>query len=1150
MKGQRGLRGRRHALTALTLAAAGAVHAAGTTTSHTALAVSPAAPYVNQSVTLTATVTPTGATGTITFKDGTTTVASCPGTLNAGGVATCTTSFSTAGAHNLKANYGGDATYAASSSNVNTTVAGQNTSTTTLTSNLATAKVGKTVKFTAAVTSSGSGVTPTGTINVLDGSTVVCTATLSAGSASCNGVFGTVGTHTVTAQYLGDAGNTGSTSTGVAESITIGSTTSALTSSANPSPVNTPLTLTSTVSGYNLGGNVQFKDNGTNVGSPVAVDGSGKASLAITPAKAGAHIYTAKYANDTNNATSSAQGNVNIAGVTSTTSLSASTDHVATNGAVTFTATIAGTSPTGAVTFRDGATTLGSANLVSGVATVSPTFAANGLHSVVASYAGDATNAPSTSVAAVVQVSADGSTKPAAAALQWNYEYDAQGNLTKVTDANSAVTQQAHDSLSRTTTVTQPVPASGQAAPQIGMTYDLRDQPATVVDPRSTLTTPIVTSYTTDGLGNTTQQQSPDSGTTTRTFYDNGLLHTSQDARGRTATLTYDELDRVKSISYPTGTGTVYTYDQGAYAKGHLSLVTDESGSTSFTYDGFSRVATKTQSVTAQSVTKNFTVGYTWGQSGTAAGKLQSITYPSGAQVQYGFDATGRVNSVSVTGADGTVTQVLTGLNYTANGQPQSWVWGDGTLYQRGYDGYGRLASYPLGNAAGTGTSAGVTRTLSFDAAGRIVGYSHSAPGKGGTAPVDQLFGYDGLDRLTSATGNTPYGYAYDATGNRTQQVVNGTAYSLTPSATSNRYASIQSAAGNYSPTYWDNGALKTDNQGSYAYSDRGRLQASTIGGNSFNYLYNAFEQRVVKYGPSAFIPTGTAYYAYDEAGHLLGEYDASAQAAYETAYLGDMPVAVLKPNGTATSVAFAYADHLSTVRVIARSTDQAIVWSWGSNEPFGKTQANANPNGLGAYAYNPRFPGQVADAESGWFYNWQRDYNPALGRYAQSDPVGLNGGINTYAYVYGQPLSHYDPNGEGAYGQALGGQIGAWVGGALGIESGPLDAAAVLAGRYLGGMAGSALEDWMFAKPAYVNDPQANAEWKAYKDKYAEPPPPNLDKCELLKWKLKREEDLLKARQAWDAKWGNHHPDAIEQSNKAVANAKQRLKDAGCECP
>jgi RHS repeat-associated protein len=129
--------------------------------------------------------------------------------------------------------------------------------------------------------------------------------------------------------------------------------------------------------------------------------------------------------------------------------------------------------------------------------------------------------------------------------------------------------------------------------------------------------------------------------------------------------------------------------------------------------------------------------------------------------------------------------------------------------------------------------------------------------------------------------------------------------------------------------------------------------------------------------------------------------------------YLGDQPVAVLTPGASnATAVAYIYADHLNTARVIARSSDHAIVWSWGSNEPFGQTQANANPNGLGAFTYNPRFPGQVADVESGWFYNWHRDYNPALGRYVQNDPIGLGGGINTYAYVGGNPISNVDPSG------------------------------------------------------------------------------------------------------------------------------------------
>lgn len=86
--------------------------------------------------------------------------------------------------------------------------------------------------------------------------------------------------------------------------------------------------------------------------------------------------------------------------------------------------------------------------------------------------------------------------------------------------------------------------------------------------------------------------------------------------------------------------------------------------------------------------------------------------------------------------------------------------------------------------------------------------------------------------------------------------------------------------------------------------------------------------------------------------------------------------------------------------------------WSWEHSEPFGDYAADENPAGAGLFAFNLRFPGQYFDAETGLHYNYFRDYDPSIGRYVQSDPIGLTGGLSTYAYVDGNPLSSADPTG------------------------------------------------------------------------------------------------------------------------------------------
>src|SRR5215469_4198883 len=151
-----------------------------------------------------------------------------------------------------------------------------------------------------------------------------------------------------------------------------------------------------------------------------------------------------------------------------------------------------------------------------------------------------------------------------------------------------------------------------------------------------------------------------------------------------------------------------------------------------------------------------------------------------------------------------------------------------------------------------------------------------------------------------------------------------------------------------------------------------------------------------------------TTYYIYDESGHVIGEYDASGNPIQEHVYLGDRPVAVVQTgavNGQQSSTLdYVTADQLNTPRDIMDS-GQNVVWNWPS-DPFG----NGQPTG--SLTYNLRFPGQYYDAETGHNYNYLRDYDPSTGRYTESDPIGLKAGVNTYAYVQGNPLRGIDEYG------------------------------------------------------------------------------------------------------------------------------------------
>jgi hypothetical protein len=149
-----------------------------------------------------------------------------------------------------------------------------------------------------------------------------------------------------------------------------------------------------------------------------------------------------------------------------------------------------------------------------------------------------------------------------------------------------------------------------------------------------------------------------------------------------------------------------------------------------------------------------------------------------------------------------------------------------------------------------------------------------------------------------------------------------------------------------------------------YGYDHAGRRTTATINGQSWQYAYNGLGQRVRKSGP-----TGTTLYAYDEAGHLTGEYDGSGQLIQETVWLGDEPVATLRhPAGTTSGPATPYhvhADHLGTPRRITRPCDNKVMWQWES-EPFGNTLPEQNPQGQGSFDYIQWSNGPLASSP-GW---------------------------------------------------------------------------------------------------------------------------------------------------------------------------------------
>lgn len=582
--------------------------------------------------------------------------------------------------------------------------------------------------------------------------------------------------------------------------------------------------------------------------------------------------------------------------------------------------------------------------------------------------------------------------------------YDDNGNRVRQNDGLNVRTEQEYDPLNRLKKTIQDALGSdpGTASATTLYAYDTRDNLTQVTDPDL-----LNTVYTYDGLNNLTALDSPDTGHTGYAYDAAGNRISQTDNRSVTSTYTYDRLNRLTAIAYPTTSLNVtYAYDQpdattgcsGSYPQGRLTRMTDVTGSTTYCYDRRGNVTKKTQVTNGTTLVTEYSY--------TVADRLSIMNYPSGAWASYTRDAVGRISYATWganIGAKGVV--LINSATYLPFGPLKTLTFGNGRTLTKNYD-----LDYAINSISGTPAGAFTLDIVEVDVMGNIKKVS----GTMNPTTPDRAYGYDALYRLTtSQTGATPpsplESYTYNKTGDRQSASLNGgpaSTYLYTDAGTHHL-----TSVGGVARTYDNNGNTLTGTSTglTLTYDDRNRLASMVNGSTSATYGITGRGERVRKTVTVSGTPT-TTLFGYDEGGHLAGEYSGAGVVQAEYIYLDSTPVGVFK-GGT---LYYIETDHLGTPRQVVKPATNTVVWNWDFlQNTFGNSAPNQDPDGDSVqFVLGMRFPGQYFDVETGLDYNYLRDYDSHVGRYLESDPIGLAGGIHTYAYALGNPIALMDQMG------------------------------------------------------------------------------------------------------------------------------------------
>jgi len=539
--------------------------------------------------------------------------------------------------------------------------------------------------------------------------------------------------------------------------------------------------------------------------------------------------------------------------------------------------------------------------------------------------------------------------------------------------------------------------------------YDTQGNIITVIDERG-----VTTNYEYNVFSEKTLENSPSTGISRYKYDSAGNIVNQTKQNGIVIKYIYDSLNRVlKTIYNKNGLDKKiikYVYDNCKYGVGKVCKVSTPDNTIWYEYDIFgntSKVKVKLDGEYIAQVSK-----YKYNN----LNKLSEMTYPSKLKVIYQYDDLGNVINVKAK-FDKKTYNIANNIEYfPASTNLTKLTFGNGLTSSFNYDLFsGKLISVKTPQLE--------SFEYNYDDDQNITSIINP-----NNSQLNKYFKYDSFNRLIfeEQSENITY-FGYDEVGNRlnkttiSNEKVRSKDYSY--DSQSNKLLKIN----RQELIYDENGNIKEDKNGErrFNYDVTNRLIAFYKNGSlKTEYKYNHFGQRIRKtlrrkldtnddhkslifnYSPSGWLMSEDGRNENNKKGFVRDYiwFNGSPLAQVETKFSKSGKV-------KSQRIYYLHTDNLLTPRM-ATDNQKSIVWSWFS-DAFGVEKPNNDPDSDGEKVkIRLRFPGQYYDNESKLHYNYYRDYDPSLGRYIQSDPMGLGGGINTYTYVSGNPVMFADPLG------------------------------------------------------------------------------------------------------------------------------------------